>query len=333
MFVTARSILITLRIVAAAAAALLVGGPALAQSVAQGYPNKPIRFILPFPPGGGTDIIGRILSERMAADLGQPVVVENRGGAGGNIGAEVAAKSAPDGYTIVMVAPSLAISPALYAKLNYDPVKDFDPIGLVATVPNVLVIHPSVPAQTLAEFIALAKRNPGGMDFGSGGSGTSNHLAGELFNIVAGVKLVHVPYKGVNLAMNDVIGGQLQAVVIGITAAAQHIKSGRLRALAVITPQRSPVLPDVPTAAEAGLPNFVVNTWYGLLAPAGTPKPIINQLNAELARIMHSPELKERLATMATEPMTSTPEEFGEFIKREIAKWGAVVREAGLKVE
>src|SRR5450830_1583693 len=183
MFMTARSILITRRIVAAAAAALLVGGPALAQSVSPAYPNKPIRFILPFPPGGGTDIIGRILAERMAADLGQPVVVENRGGAGGNIGAEVAAKAAPDGYTIVMVAPSLAISPALYAKLNYDPVKDFDPIGLVATVPNVLVIHPSVPAQTLAEFIALAKRNPGGMNFGSGGSGTSNHLAGELFNI------------------------------------------------------------------------------------------------------------------------------------------------------
>jgi tripartite-type tricarboxylate transporter receptor subunit TctC len=333
MIMTAGNILITRRVVAAAAVVLLLGGPALAQPAAQGYPSKPIRFILPFPPGGGTDIIGRILADRMSADLGQPVVIENRGGAGGNIGADLAAKSAPDGYTIVMVAPSLAISPALYAKLNYDPVKDFAPIGLVASVPNVLVIHPSVPAQTLAEFIALAKRDPGGMNFGSGGSGTSNHLAGELFNIVAGVKLVHVPYKGVNLAMNDVIGGQLQLVVIGITAAAQHIKSGRLRALAVITPQRSPVLPDVPTTAEAGLPNFVVNTWYGLLAPAGTPKTIIDQLNAELGRIMHSPELKDQLATMATEPMTSTPEEFGEFIKREMAKWGAVVREAGLKVD
>ena len=333
MIATARNISFALRIVAAAAIVLLIGGPALAQSLAQAYPNKPIRFILPFPPGGGTDIIGRILAERMSIGLGQPVVIENRGGAGGNIGAEMAAKSAPDGYTIVMVAPSVAISPALYAKLSYDPVKDFAPIGLVATVPNVMVIHPSVPAQTLAEFIALAKRSPGGMNFGSGGSGTSNHLAGELFNIVAGVKLVHVPYKGVNLAMNDVIGGQLQMVVIGITAAAQHIKSGRLRALAVITPQRSAVLPDVPTTAEARLPSFVVNTWYGLLAPAGTPKSIINQLNAELARIMPSPELKDQLATMATEPMTSTPEEFGEFIKREVTKWSAVVREAGLKVE
>jgi tripartite-type tricarboxylate transporter receptor subunit TctC len=315
------------------ALALFATQPALAQPAAETYPNKPIRFILPFPPGGGTDIVGRILADRMAIDLGQPVVIENRGGAGGNVGAEVAARSAPDGYTIVMVAPSLAISPSLYKKLNYDPVKDFAPIGLVATVPNVLVINPAVPAQTLSEFVALAKRSPGAMNFGSGGSGTSNHLAGELFNIVAGIKLVHVPYKGVNLAMNDVISGQVQAVVIGIPAAAPHIKSGRLRALAVITPQRSPALPDVPTTAEAGLPNFVVNTWYGLLAPAGTPRPIVMQLNAELARIMHAPELKDKLAAMATEPSTGTPEEFAEFIKREMTKWGDVVREAGLQAD
>jgi tripartite-type tricarboxylate transporter receptor subunit TctC len=314
----------------AASAGIGLAGGALAQDT---YPSKPVRFILPFPPGGGTDILGRIISERLAAQLGQPVVIENRGGAGGNVGAEVAAKSAPDGYTIVLVAPSLAISPSLYSKLGYDPVKDFAPVSLVATVPNVMITHPSVPANTLVEFIALAQARPGAMNFGSGGSGTSNHLAGELFNNVAGVKLVHVPYKGVNLAMNDVLSGQVQLVVIGIPAAAPHIKAGKLRALAVIAPQRAAALPDVPTAAEAGLPKFEVTTWYGVLAPAGTPRPIIARLNSELAKIMHAPDLKERLATMATEPVTGTPEAFADLIRQEIAKWGKVVREAGLKAD
>jgi len=297
------------------------------------WPSKPVRLLLPFPPGGPTDILGRIVSDRLSAALGQPVVVENRGGAGGNVGAEAAAKSAPDGYTILLVSNPIAISPSLYTRLNYDPQKDFAPVGLLATVPNVMVTHPSVPAHTLQEFIALAKSKPGGMNFGSGGAGTSNHAAGELFNIVAGVKLVHVPYKGVNLAMNDVLAGQIHLVVIGVPAAGPHIKAGRLRALAVIAPQRLPALPDVPTVAEAGLPNFEVTTWYGVLAPAGTPKGIVGRLNAELVRIMHSPELKDRLAAMATEPATGTPEEFADFIKRETAKWAEVVRQAGLKAD
>ena len=297
------------------------------------WPGKPVRLILPFPPGGGTDILGRLISERLSANLGQPVVTENRGGAGGNVGAEAAARSAPDGYTIVLVAPSLAISPNLYSKLNYDPVKDFAPVSLVATVPNVMITHPSVQANTLAEFIKLAKTKPGGMNFGSGGSGTSNHLAGELFNIVAGVKLVHIPYKGVNLAMQDVLSGQIHLVVIGVPAAAPHIKAGKLRALALVAPQRSAALPDVPTVAEAGLRDFEVTTWYGILAPAGTPRPVVARLNAELVRIMHSPEVKDRLAAMATDPVTSTPEEFADYIKREIAKWGDVVRKAGLKAD
>ena len=319
-------------------AALLVASAGLcpAAVLAQGadaYPSKPIRFILPFPPGGGTDILGRLLSERLAAQLGQPVVIENRGGAGGNVGAEAAARSAPDGYTIVLVAPSLAISPSLYSKLAYDPVRDFAPVSLVATVPNVMITHPSVPATTLSEFIALAKKKPGAMNFGSGGNGTSNHLAGELFNIVAGVRLVHVPYKGVNLAMNDVLTGEVHLVVIGIPAAAPHIKAGKLRALAVIDSKRAAALPEVPTVAEAGLANFDVTTWYGVLAPAGTPRPIVTRLNAEIVRIMQAPEMKERLATMATEPVTSTPEAFAELIRQEIVKWGKVVRAAGLKAE
>src|SRR5512140_3241215 len=315
------------------AAALLAAGPVLAQSSADTYPSKPIHLILPFPPGGGTDILGRIIAERLTTQMGQPVVIENRGGAGGNVGADAAAHSAPDGYTIVLVAPSLAISPSLYAKLNYDPVRDFAPVSLVGVVPNVMVVTPAVPAKTLGEFIALAKAKPGGMNFGSGGSGTSNHLAGELFNLDAGVKLVHVPYKGVNLAMNDVIAGQVQMVVIGLPAALQFIKTGRLRALAVVAPQRLPALPDVPTVAEAGLPNYEVTTWYGVLAPAGTPRPIIAKLNAEIVRLMHAPDLRERFAATGTEPRTTTPEEFAAFIKQEMAKWSKVVRDAGLKAD
>jgi tripartite-type tricarboxylate transporter receptor subunit TctC len=313
-------------------AAAIAVAPCLA-AAQDAWPSKPVRLILPFPPGGGTDILGRLISERLSANLGQPVVTENRGGAGGNVGAEAAARSAPDGYTIVLVAPSLAISPSLYSKLNYDPVKDFAPVSLVATVPNVMITHPSVPASTLGEFIKLAKTKPGGMNFGSGGSGTSNHLACELFNIVAGVRLVHIPYKGVNLAMQDVLSGQIHFVVIGVPAAAPHIKAGRLRALALVAPQRSAALPDVPTVAEAGLRDFEVTTWYGILAPAGTPRPVVVRLNAEIVRIMHAPEMKERLAPMATDPVTSTPEEFAGYIKREIAKWGDVVRKAGLKAD
>ncbi len=296
------------------------------------WPSKPIRFILPFPPGGGTDILGRLLAENLSTRLGQPVVTENRGGAGGNVGAEAAAHAAPDGYTIVLVAPSIAISPSLYSKLNYDPVKDFAPVAMVAQVPNVMITHPSV-ARSLKEFIALAKSKPGGLNFGSGGAGTSNHLAGELFNLVAGVKLVHIPYKGVNLAMNGVLAGEVQLAFIGIPVPAPHIKAGRLVGLAVLAPHRSLILPDVPTAEEAGLANFDVTTWYAILAPAGTPRPIISRLNTELVSIVHAPEVKERLAALATEPLTSTPEECGAYIQREIERWGDVVRKAGLHAD
>ena len=296
------------------------------------WPSRPIRMILPFPPGGGTDILGRLIADRLAASLGQPVVTENRGGAGGNVGAEAAARSAPDGYTIVLVAPSLAISPTLYSKLNYDPAKDLAPISLVATVPNVMVTQPSLPGD-LKEFIALVKAKPGALNFGSGGAGTSNHLAGELFNLVAGTRLVHIPYKGVNLAMQDVLSGNVHLVFIGIPAAAPHIKAGKLRALALVARHRSPALPEVPTVAEAGLPDFEVTTWYGILAPAGTPRNIIDRLNGELVKIMHAPELREKLAATGTEPLTSTPDEFAAYVQKEIAKWGDVIRKAGVKAD
>ena len=312
---------------------LIIASLVAATAVAQDqWPSKPLRMILPFPPGGGTDILGRLIAERLSAGLGQPVVTENRGGAGGNVGAEAAARSAPDGYSIVLVAPSLAISPTLYSKLNYDPVKDLAPVSLVATVPNVMVTQPSMPGD-LKEFIAAVKAKPGGLNFGSGGAGTSNHLAGELFNLVAGTKLVHIPYKGVNLAMQDVLSGNVHLVFIGIPAAAPHIKAGKLRALALVAPQRSSALPEVPTVAEAGLPDFEVTTWYGILAPAGTPRSIINRLNAELVKIMHAPELKEKLAATGTDPLTSTPDEFAAYIRKEIAKGGDVIRKAGVKAD
>src|SRR2546426_5935492 len=296
------------------------------------YPSKPLRFILPFPPGGPTDILGRLIGERLASSLSQPVIIENRGGAGGNVGAEAAAKSAPDGYTLVLVARCLAISTSVYSKLIYDPLRDFAPVSLVATVPNVIVTQPAL-ASTLQEFIALAKTKPGGMNFGSGGSGTSNHLAGELFNIVTGTKLVHVPYKGVNLAMNDVLAGAIHLVVIGLAAAAPHIKSRRLRALAVIAPQRLPPLPAVPTVAEAGLPAFEDTTWYGVLAPAGTPRPIVARLNGELVKILYSADMKDKLNALGTDPVTSTPEEFAAYLRQETVKWADVVRKAGLKAD
>jgi tripartite-type tricarboxylate transporter receptor subunit TctC len=307
----------------------LLGASALAQD---NYPTRALRLILPFPPGGGTDILGRQIAEKLGERLGQPVVAENRGGAGGNVGAEAAAHSAPDGYTLVLVAPSLAISPTLYAKLNYDPVKELQPITLVATIPNVLLTQPNF-APTLKEFIAKVKQKPGEYNFGSGGPGTSNHLGGELFNIVAATKLVHVPYKGVNLAMQDVMAGRIELVVIGLPAALPQIRNGRVRALAAISPHRLESLPDVPTAAEAGLANFDVTTWYGILAPAGTPRPIVDRLNRELVAVMNSADMKQKLAAQGTEVRTSTPDEFAAYIKEEIAKWGDVIRKAGLKAQ
>src|SRR3989475_2078597 len=326
-----RSLMLNMKRFALLISALLAASPVSAQAP-DPYPSKPLRFILPFPPGGPTDILGRLIGERLASNLGQPVIVENRGGAGGNVGAEAAAKSAPDGYTLVLAAPSLAISPSLYSKLNYDPLRDFAPVSLVATVPNVIVTQSAL-APTLQEFIALAKAKPGGMNFGSGGSGTSNHLAGELFNLVTGTKLVHVPYKGVNLAMNDVLAGAIHLVVIGVPAAAPHIKSGRLRALAVIAPQRLPALPEVPTVAEAGLPDFEVTTWYGVLAPAGTPRPIVARLNGEPAKSLYSSDMKVKLNAIGTDPVTRTPEEFAAYLRQETAKWANVVLKAGLKAD
>lgn len=317
--------------------AVLLLGCALAAAAAQAqqaaYPARPVRLILPFPPGGSTDLLGRSLAEKLGAQLGQSVVPENRPGAGGNLGAEVAARAAPDGHTIVLCAPSLAISPSLYAKLNYDPLRDLQPIALVATIPNLFVVHPSVPARSLAELAQFAREHPGRLNFGTGGPGTSNQLASDMFRALTKTNIVQVPYKGAETAMVALLAGQVQMVVIGTPASATHVKTGKLRALAVLGKERYPDLPDVPTAAESGMPGFEVDTWYGVLAPAGVPREIVARLNAELTKIMRASDMRDRLATMGIQPLTSTPGEFGDFFKAEVVKWGKVVREAGARVE
>ncbi len=310
---------------------------ACAQTPAAGagpaYPAKPIRFILPFPPGGPTDILGRAIGQKLAEQLGQPVVVDNRPGAAGNVGTEYASKQPADGYTIALVSPSFSISPSLYKKLGYDPVRDFAPVSLVAQIPNVLLVHPLVPAQSLQELVRLAKANPGKLSFGSGGLGTSQHLAGETLKVLGKVNIVHVPYKGSNQAMLGMMGGDIDIVVIGTPPAVPQVQARRVRALAVLAAERVPALRDVPTSREAGFPGYEVTSWYGVVVPADTPREIVNRLNSELAKIMNSPEGRERIVAAGFDTMTSTPEKFGEFISSETARWAKVIKASGLQPE
>jgi tripartite-type tricarboxylate transporter receptor subunit TctC len=312
---------------------LLLAGAMITPLYAQTYPSKPIRFILPFPPGGPTDILGRIIGQKYAAQLGQPVVPENRPGAGGNVGTEYGSKQAPDGYTLVLASPSLSISPSLYKKLGYDPVRDFAPITMVGQIPNVLLVHPSVPVKTLKELVQLAKAHPGKLNFGSGGLGTVNHLGSEMFKSLNGLDMVHVPYKGSNEAMVGMMGGHVDMVVIGVPSALPHIKAGRVRALAALTHQRLSYLPDVPTSKEAGISNFELITSYGILAPAGTPRDIVSRLNEEWLKIAAMADTRERMQAAGYESMSSTPEQYGEFIKAEIVRWARVITDAKLKIE
>lgn len=296
---------------------------------AQAYPGKPIRFILPFPPGGGTDILGRMLAQKLAENIGQNVIPENRPGAGGNVGIEYTVRQPADGYTIVLSAPTIAISPSLYKKLAYDPVRDLAPISRVASIPNLLVVHPSVPAKSLGELAALARRQPGKLNFGTGGAGTSNDLAARYFISENKLNIALIPHKGANQAQTALLSGEVDALVIGVAAAAPQVKAGRLRALAVLGDQRDSETPGVPTVVEAGMPWFQVETWYGVLAPAGTPQEIIRKLNTEFVKMLNDPELRKRLAARGTHPVTSTPEEFARFIRSEIERWGKVVRASG----
>ena len=313
--------------------AFLLGITFLLNAFAQEpWPARPVRFILPFPPGGGTDILGRMIAERLSASLGQPVVTENRGGAGGNVGAEAAAKSVPDGYTLVLVAPSLAISPTLYSKINYDPVKDFAPVSLVATVPNVMITQAALPVRTLEEFIAFAKARPGQVNFGSSGVGASPHLSVELFKSMARIDIVHVPYKGAALALSDVISGHIESSVGNLSGALLgSVKSGRVRALGVTAAKRSKHVPDVPTFAEAGVPGYDVSGWYGICTQAKVPQPVLAKLSADLHRILNDPVVRKRLEDQAVDVAPSTPEQFVAHVRTETEKWTKVVREAGLE--
>lgn len=300
---------------------------------AQTYPAKPIRLILPFPPGGPTDIAGRAIGQKLSEVIGQPVIPDNRPGATSNIGLELAAKSPPDGYTIVLAAPPIAISPSLYPKLGYDAQKDLAPITLVAAMHNVMATHNSVPAKTLKEFIALAKRYPGKLNFSSTGAGSTNHLASEIFRNTFGLKMVHVPYKGNAAALLALTSGEVDFGTYALPPAIAPIKSNKVRALAVLSESRVATIPEVPTAKEAGVDNFVMPIWYGMLAPAGTPRPIIDRLKTELHKALASPDLKERLAGAGVEPLTNTPEQFAEFLRSETARYAKVIKAAGIRID
>jgi tripartite-type tricarboxylate transporter receptor subunit TctC len=307
----------------------LAAGSALAA-----YPDRPVRLIVPFPPGGPTDIVARPLAQNLSENLGQQVIVDNRGGAGGNIGAAAVMKSAADGYTLLMgTVGTHAINASLYKKLTFDPVKDFAPVSLVAQAAVVLVVHPSVPAKTLREFIALAKSKPGQITFGSAGSGSPGHLTGELFKDMTGLDLVHVPYQGSAPAISDLLGGQIHAMFDPIQATLSHVKAGKLRLLGVSSSKRSSAFPDVPTIAEAGVPGFETTAWWAVFAPAGTPKEIITRLNTEIVKIMRSPDTKERLRQLDIEPIGSTPDQLVAFMKIETAKWSRAVKFSGAIVE
>jgi len=301
----------------------------------QSYPSKPIHLVVPYPPGGPLDIMARAIGHKLTEAWSQPVVVDNRAGAGGNIGADLVAKSPADGYTLLMGAVAThAINPTLYAKVPYDALKDFAPVALVAQVPNILVVNPSVPARSVRDLIELLRARPGYLNFGSGSTGSTGHLAGELFNTMAGVKMVHIPYKGGAPAMADLLSGQVQLMFDNLANALPHVKAGRLRALAVTTLARAPAMPELPTLAESGLPGFDLSTWFGVMAPAGTTTEIVVKLNAEIVRALNAKDMRERLEKMGAEPpANNTPERFAAFIRAEAAKYAKVVMDSGAKVE
>jgi len=308
----------------------LAVGQATAAAGAQSYPVKPLRLIVPFPAGASSDIVGRMLGDKLSEQMGEQVLADNRPGAGGNVGIGFTAKSPPDGYTMVIATSSIAVSPSLYLKLGYDPVKDLAPVARLTSIPNVLVVHPSIPAKTLRQFIALARAHPGKLNFGSGGAGTTNHLANELLKHLEKVDIVHVPYKGVTQAMLAMMGGEVDEVVMPVASALTHIRAGKVRALVVLSQARISTLPDVPTAIEAGVPGLTLTVWYGMFAPAATPREIVTRLNRELVKALETPDLRERLAAIGVDPWPGTPEQLGELLRSEIETFGRVVRAANL---
>jgi len=310
---------------------VLAAMPPLA--TAQAYPAKPIRWISPWPAGGANDIFSRAIGQRIGESLGQQVLVDNRPGAAGTIGSDIAAKAPADGYTLVMgSSPTHAIAPALYPALPYDPLRDFSAVTLVGSVPNVLVLHPSVPAKTVKEFIAVAKARPGKLNFASTGNGTSQHLSAELFKFMAGLDMVHIPYKGTAPALTELVAGQVDLAFENMPALIPHIQAGRLRALAVTTTKRSAVMPELPTIAEAALPGYDASVWFGVFAPAGTPRPVIDRLHGEILKALQTQDLKSRMVAMGTDVSGMGPDDFSAYVRKEIPKWANLVKAAGVKV-
>ena len=306
-------------------------GAALAQTAAT-FPAKPVRFIAPFPPGGSTDLLARLVAIKLTEAWGQQVTVENRGGAGGTIGVELAARAAPDGYTIVMGhVGTFGFNPTLYPKLPYDAIRDFAPITVLATVPNGMAVHPSLPVKTARDFVALAKAKPGELLYASGGSGSASHLAGEYFKLLTKIDMVHVPYKGTGPAMISMISGQTTMTITGMVALMPHVKSNRLKLLGVATMKRLSIMPDIPTINESGVPGYDANQWYGVLTQAAVPRDIIAKLHADIVKVLARPDIKERLAADGAEPVANTPEQFAAHIKAEIARWAPVVKASGAK--
>ena len=311
------------------ALAAIVCGSALAQS----YPVKPIRLVVPYAAGGAVDIVSRAVGQELSKRAGQQVIVENRTGAGGNIGSDFVAKSVPDGYTLLMASPANTINPALYTKMPYDPMRDLAVIALIGSVPSVLVANKSLPVQNIKQLVALAKAKPGALTYGSGGSGTTEHLGAEMFKSAAGIDLLHVPYKGGAQVMVDLIGGQIALFFSNQLGVLPHIKAGKMKALGVASSERSAALPDVPTFTEAGYPDVKVSVWWGVMGPAGMPKEIVNQLNREIVAALASPEMKERLQAMSARPLGGTPEQFASFFADETTRWARVVKASGAKVD
>jgi tripartite-type tricarboxylate transporter receptor subunit TctC len=305
---------------------------ALVAPAAAEYPDKPVRLIIPFPPGGSNDVVGRLVANQLSEKLGQKVVVDNRGGAGGVLGTEAAAAAAPDGYTLLIISIAHAVNPALY-KLNYDPIKSFTPISILATGPNVLVVNPQLPVKTVKELVALAKEKPGELDYASAGVGSFQHLGGELFKLTAGVNLQHVPYKGGGPAMADVIAGHVKIMFSSLVQTTPFIQSGQLRALGTGGSKRNPVLPDVPTIAEAGVPGYEANNWWGIMAPAGTPKEIVDRLYKDIQATLKSPQLTAAFDREGAAVVTMSSEDFAKYIENEIVKWGRVVKEGNIRAQ
>ena len=300
---------------------------------AQSFPTKPIKIVVPFPAGGTVDFFARVISTKLSEALGQSVLVENRAGAGGNIAAEAVAKAAPDGYTLLMGSEIIAINTSLYSKIGYDPVKDLAPITLVGTVPNILIVHPSLPANSVNDLIALAKKTHGKISFASTGQGTSTHLSSELFKLMANIDMLHIPYKGGPPAIADLISGQVNMMFINMPTGITHVRSGKAKIIAVSSIKRVSQLPDVPTVDQAGVKGFETSAWSGLYAPAGTPVDIINRLNAEVVKILKQPSVREQLMAQGAEPVGDTPEEFSRFTLAEISKWAKIIKISGAKVD